>query len=314
MTKKFLLVALALTAIFSCRQAPSTELQTRKFPVLQIPGVITQEAEVLEYASLHLWDAFADTSALWLNDSLHIAGVPVVDIEQNLSSYCEAVSKLPENVRWQAVEALYNNICKFRPGEAYEKMLELVERYMYDPNSPVRDEELYLPFVSALEKDESLSEAERGAYTFTKEMCSLNRTGRKAADFSFSDKNGRIYKLSGIKADYTLLFFSNPGCTACKNIIEYLRDDPATSEMIESGKLAVVNIYIDEDIEAWMGYMSFYPDNWYNGYDHNGIIRGDTLYNVRAIPSLYLLDSEKRVILKDAPENRVFEFLSGISL
>ena len=55
--------------------------------------------------------------------------------------------------------------------------------------------------------------------------------------------------------------------------------------------------------------MPLYPEQWYNGFDPDLVIRGETLYNVRAIPSLYLLDHEKRVILKDAPENRVFETL-----
>jgi len=30
---------------------------------------------------------------------------------------------------------------------------------------------------------------------------------------------------------------------------------------------------------------------------------------VRAIPSLYLLDKDKRVIMKDAPENKLFNYL-----
>ena len=37
------------------------------------------------------------------------------------------------------------------------------------------------------------------------------------------------------------------------------------------------------------------------------MIRSDHLYDVRAIPSLYLLDSQKRVLMKDAPEDKVLE-------
>ena len=39
----------------------------------------------------------------------------------------------------------------------------------------------------------------------------------------------------------------------------------------------------------------------------------DLLYNVRAIPSLYLLDRDKTVLLKDAPEDRVFAALHAIA-
>ena len=108
----------------------------------------------------------------------------------------------------------------------------------------------------------------------------------------------------------TLLFFSNPGCEACMNIINVLKEEPKISQMISGGQLAVVNIYIDEDISEWRSYMPVYPDEWYNGFDPDLAIRTEKLYDVRAIPSLYLLDAEKRVIMKDAPENRLFNFLA----
>ena len=82
--------------------------------------------------------------------------------------------------------------------------------------------------------------------------------------------------------------------------------------MISQGRLAVLNIYIDEDLQAWREYMPIYPEEWYNGFDPDLVIRTDNLYNVRAIPSLYLLDSDKRVIMKDAPENKVFNYLNNL--
>ena len=57
--------------------------------------------------------------------------------------------------------------------------------------------------------------------------------------------------------------------------------------------------------------MPIYPDEWYNGFDPDLVIRTDNLYNVRAIPSLYLLDAEKSVILKDAPEDKVFSVIAS---
>ena len=56
--------------------------------------------------------------------------------------------------------------------------------------------------------------------------------------------------------------------------------------------------------------MPIYPENWYNGFDPDLVIRGETLYNVRAIPSLYLLDSGKNVIFKDAVPDKIFNYLS----
>ena len=80
-------------------------------------------------------------------------------------------------------------------------------------------------------------------------------------------------------------------------------------EAISSGQIAVLNIYIDEDIQGWLDYMPIYPESWYSGYDSEHMVRGDELYNVRAIPSLYLLDENKTVLLKDVPVERLINNL-----
>ena len=93
------------------------------------------------------------------------------------------------------------------------------------------------------------------------------------------------------------------------NIINMLKSDVKVSDMIASGRMVVLNIYIDEDLQSWMDYMPVYPQEWYNGFDPDLVIRTDNLYSVRAIPSLYLLDDQKRVIMKDAPEDKVLAWL-----
>ncbi|MCR4566312.1 MAG: redoxin domain-containing protein, partial [Bacteroidales bacterium] len=182
----------------------------------------------------------------------------------------------------------------------------------YDPNSPLRDEEMYLPLCRILSESPLQDSLHRAKYAKETAKCSLNRIGTRAADFTFSDKNGRVYSLYGIKADWTLLFFSNPGCHACKDIIETLKAMEGLDQRIAEGKLAILNIYIDEDMSGWYEYMPYYPENWYNGYDQNLSIRSDQLYDVRAIPSLYLLDKDKKVVLKDAPEERMYHQLSSL--
>ena len=98
-----------------------------------------------------------------------------------------------------------------------------------------------------------------------------------------------------------------------QNIIGMLGNSPVIASQVRDGVLAVVNIYIDEDIGAWLSYMPVYPADWHNGFDPDLVIRGDGIYDVRAIPSLYLLDREKRVLMKDAPEQKVISFLENLA-
>ena len=53
-------------------------------------------------------------------------------------------------------------------------------------------------------------------------------------------------------------------------------------------------------MQEWLDYLPNYPADWLCGYDPDQVLKSDTVYWLRAIPSLYLLDEEKRVLLKDA--------------
>ena len=202
-------------------------------------------------------------------------------------------------------------------SKEYRKAIAEHQKFMRE-NELMRDSTLYnlkrtspecLPFVD---------EVIRGRYRFEAGLCALNQVGSAASDFAFSDRDGRVSNLHGIDADYVIMFFSNPGCEACRQIIGQLVSSPmdasghSLTELIAAGRIAVLNIYIDSDIEAWKDYSSSYPSDWHNGYDPYGILRDNALYAVRAIPSLYLLDSEKRVLFKDAVPEKVIAYLQGV--
>ena len=289
------------------------QFQALPFPDVKIPAMMTGSADVAEYISMHYWDGLTDLSRDYPCDSLYVSGVNKEDVEQKFADWNAVLGILPRSIADKAVNALYEKAAacerKDTSSNVFDTFVMLAEKYFYDPNSPVRNEDHYHAFVRNLASFEGFDEAVRGKYAYQARMTALNREGTIAADFRFADKNGRIHSLHGINAPMTLLFFSNPGCDACMEIIKVLSGHEGISSMIADGRLAVLNIYIDEDIQAWREYMPIYPEQWYNGFDPDLVIRGETLYNVRAIPSLYLLDHEKRVILKDAPENRVFETL-----
>ena len=189
----------------------------------------------------------------------------------------------------------------------WREVTSLQEHFLLDPNSPYRNEELYLPVIARLLSSPMASEQQRERARWIAPRISLNRLGTPAADFPFTLRNGRttsLYEAIDSRPavpHHTLLFFSNPGCPNCKEITEILSADPEVSAQIASGELLVVNIYPDEDLQAWLDYLPPYPAEWICGYDPEQILNSDTRYWIRAIPSLYLLDEEKRVVRKDAP-------------
>ena len=292
------------------------KFQALPFPAVQVPAMLADQQEILVYMAGNYWNNLTDPTRDYPCDSLYVSGVDKGVVEQKFADWTLVLNNVPLEESLKSIGRLYDRAyaCEKRnpASNVFENFVSLAQKYFYDANSPMRNEEFYLPFVSRYALYEGLSDVERGKYEREARLCALNRIGTKAADFRFADKSGKIRKLYDIEAPYTLIFFSNPGCEACMEIIKVLREEPSIISLISQGVLKVLNIYIDEDIQAWRSYMPIYPQEWYNGFDPDFVIRTDEIYNVRAIPSLYLLDKEKNVLMKDVPENLLFNYLFNL--
>ena len=282
-----------------------------------VPTMITDRTEAAEYLVAHFWNAFLEGD--YLCDSTHVNGVSSGEVESAFVKYVTllennctrefALRKMTEffgDVEKYSVEHKGSNVFGF-----FEKT---VPKYLYDPNSPMRDEDLYHPYVSRLASSALVDKDMKPAYSHDAAMCALNQVGTQATDFSFTDLSGRRHTLHGIKADYILLMFTNPGCDACHEVIETIKSNAAVPKLVKAGKLAVVNVYIDLEREKWHALAKEYPAEWYNGYDQDFAIRQDLTYSVRGIPSLYILDRDKKVIMKDAPTDKAVLYLQNIQI
>jgi hypothetical protein len=136
-----------------------------------------------------------------------------------------------------------------------------------------------------------------------------NRLGQPANDFRYTLASGASGTLYGLQAEYVLLFINNPGCAMCREIREAITSSPMLSEMIERGRLKVLALYPDEDLTEWRDYRDHIPASWINAYDAGARISKEELYDLKAIPSMYLLDRDKRVLAKDAFEVGYIEWL-----
>jgi len=314
--RKNLFLAALLLAALSCgpkKKSSAPVVLTRDFPRAEVPMMITQPQERLAWLGQHFWDRFTAPDSLYYCDSLTVNGVPKDELEKQVGVFATLLQEMPLPEGKRSMERLYEQLEAFqqaRPqGNVFPQTVALVSHYLYDPNSPVRSEDLYLPFVSRLATSALIDPDYRHGYAWDARMCELNRIGTPAADFVFVDTAGKRRSLYGIKAERILLIFGNPDCHACKEIQETFTQYPELTARIEAGSLKVVDIYIDEDIELWRARKAAYPASWINGYDPSYSIRTDLIYNVRAVPSLYLLDAKKTVLLKDATPEKVLEYL-----
>ncbi len=293
--RHFLIFAVLLLSV-SCtgrQQQPTTEKSAapREFPSAFVPLCLSFEGQH-EWKRGHYWDNFNFTDTLFIAE---------IDSAQMVRAYVDYISILSSHPTDGApIDSL------MRRASASRRMLDyfakLGEQVLHDPNSPFRNDEFYIPVLQSVLASPYYDEYERIAPTYDLKMASLNRVGQPANDFRYTLASGKTGRLYDLKAEYVLLFINNPGCPMCRDIREAITASPILTKMIEQGRLQVLALYPDEDLTEWRNYRSHIPAAWINAYDAGCEIRNNDLYNLSAIPALYLLDRDKRVLVKDSTD------------
>lgn len=130
-------------------------------------------------------------------------------------------------------------------------------------------------------------------------LAKRNNPGHPANNFSYTMPDGRKKKLYEIDAKHTLLFFYNPECDACKRYKDLIVASRIVDAQIRKGTLKVLAVYIDKDLTIWKKHLPEMPKSWIHGRDENEYLYKNNIYDLHAIPTIYLLGKNKKVILKD---------------
>jgi len=317
--KRITLILLTALLLVSCggRTAKKPSQPSRRsFPTPEIPTMISGQQERMDFLALHFWDRFLDPSALYLSDSTAVNGITLEEAEQQMGVFSTLLMQVSPSVGKESMDTFFTKTEAFSlahpESNVFPRLSDLARKYLYDPNSPVRNEDLYGVYVARQAKSALTPQEDKARFQFEAQLCALNPVGSVATDFSFTDTAGRIRSLHGIKADWLLLIFGNPDCTACRELVDVMAASSRVQALVDEGKLKVVDIFIDREIDAWKAGKAAFPASWICGYDHTFQIRDNLLYSVRGIPSLYLLDKDKKILLKDAPQENVLAALESI--
>jgi hypothetical protein len=302
----FILIFAALALLPSCknggqqREAQTEETQSAPADTLlkmpEIPITMTDNGERAAFLVQHFWDNLDFTDTLRsLNRGF---------MEQNFANYLSIFPIVQDE------EALGNGVeraLKAAASEpkAHKLFADIAYKYLYEPNSPMASDDYYKLFLNVLIADPSTDSAIRERYQFQMECINKNLPGSLAANFSYVDRDGRRGMLLTTDAPrYLLLMFYDPDCEHCKATITHMLDDLHVNSFIESGDLVLLAVDAEGDRELWNSTNMSMPQEWRVAYDLSGI-RDRNTYVLRALPSLYLLDSSKHIVLKDAKPEAV---------
>lgn len=263
-----------------------------------IPLMIEKPEEKAMYFVTHFWDElnFVDTTILSSPQALEVS----------FANFIGVARSLPVS---QVSTALTTPLSK-ASGPLIKAFLSLYEKYLYAPDSPMQDEEYYIPVLQWVKNSERVEYAEKVRLSERLELCLRNRLGYAATDFSFELPDGSTSRLYHQKAPYTVLIFYTPGCDSCRETIAQLKSHSLSSTWAANRKVVFLFIDAQSEQSAWLETQDKLPEWSTSGLDASGDIISSSLYDLKVSPTLYLLDHDKRVLFKEKPLDSILSYLA----
>lgn len=251
---------------------------------------------------LHYWDGFSFKSQAVLNKR--------EAAEQKLVDFIALLPAVQDTVAHLAVSNMLTKAST--DPRVLDFFLEKYRHYLYDPNSPMRNEGHYEKVLIYLVESDATADEEKIKYRALLELVGKNQVGMVATDFGYLGKDGQYHTMHEGTKPYKMLVFYDPTCTHCAAIMQDLAQTPAVHNCIENGFLDIVSVSLHPDKDSWTAYQKQIADNWINGWDEKGSIINDGLYNIRAYPTIFLLNKDNEVLLKDAPLDVTLRYLVNL--
>ncbi len=273
--------------------------QQSAFPLPEVPSRLTTPADRANYLALHYWDNYDFTDEMLIGNE---------DISEQ--GFFNFISIMPNVTQQQvAFDRLANAITRNKKMLNY--FLDLADKYLAEPHSPVYNEELYIVMLNSVLSTHNLDDAKRLQVQYDLDMAMKNRIGEIAADITLLLRDGSYTTLSSIKStQYILLYLGDPDCNVCNQAKNKLLASSVISRMTDLGELTIVSLCIEGKTQVWQDTPA--PSEWVDACDENQVIYEEEIYDIAEVPSFYLLDKERKVILRDVHVEYLLQYLSSV--
>lgn len=259
------------------------------FPFPQVPAMLIEPQQRAAWLLEHYWDNidFSDTDIINNAEFIEQAFVnflSIIPIVNNSSDIEKGINTLMDKAS--------------KNKNSYKSIIALSEKYLYEPNSPFYNETHYIPFLHHINSTSTLSYIEKTHTKYQYEVIKKNRPGQKATDIYFTTREGNKSNLYSIVADEIILIFYDPTCNHCAEIIDKLSKNEKINHRITTGQTRIIAVYPDGNKSTWIQHTQKMPQHWIVAIGAEPI-QPVGKYILRAMPTIYLLDKEKKVIAKD---------------
>lgn len=274
------------------------------FTLPEVPVMLQSPEDRLDFVVRHYWDHFDFTDTAYIH-------APDIT-EQALVDYMDLLARVPSALSDSCLTGALRQASQERRMLDY--FASTLRRYLFDPNSPLRNEALYEPVGRFVASSPLLDEAARSRAAHDLKLAGMNRVGSLAADFVYTLPSGAQRRMHDLRSPYTLLLFYNPDCHGCAETLAAMKASAVLNDADVARQVKILAFYPDEDHDTWMKHRDEIPDGWVNSYDKELAVLGEERYDLKAMPTLYLLDKDKKVLLKDASVKEIEDYFQNKSL
>lgn len=280
-----------LFVLWACTLVQAQAQQS--FPYPAIPDTLRSVEQRAGYLSEHYWDNynFADTLLLKSKEVTEQGFVNFIDILNrfNLDNASKGVAHKDiaqkgitrkditrKDITQQGIACFTRKA--FSNAAAKERFENLIEHYFEDQLSPVRNDRVYLIFLEEMKNSPCFDETEKERIAFKIKTTNKNLPGDIAINFKFKDESGKEHQLSDYKDQKVILYFYDPDCENCHEVSAWLKQQTIPAD------IKVLKMIADNHISY--------------------------MYSLKNMPTIFLLDKENKVILKDCTAQELIENIS----
>lgn len=265
----FILLACMLIQAQEQAQAQTQSQPQQSFPYPALPDTLRSVEQRAGYLSEHYWDNynFADTLMLKSEEVTEQGFVNFIDI---LGRFSPAIAQ--KGIAGFTQRAFKNTAAK-------ERFESLIEHYFENPQSPLRNDRVYLLFLEEMKNSPCFDEVEKERLAFKIKTTNKNLPGDIAINFNFKDENGKSHQLSDYRDQKVILYFYDPDCENCHKVSAWLKQQTIPAD------IKVLKIIADNPISH--------------------------IYSLRAMPTIFLLDKGNLVVLKDCTAQELIAYVSS---
>lgn len=293
MAIRYLLITLCMLGSIAAKAQPDDKF----FELPLIPDSVSTLQKRCDFMVTHYWD-FCDTKkAFSARDKMAQA----FDVYLSFMPYSSA------DVTRESIGAFMKRIEK-QPADILF-IGELAESKLYSDTATIPSDQLYLWFIEPIVKNKRVDRSAKMRFEHQASILARSQTGMAAPEFSFTDSKGTPGTWTpDTTAMATILFFNDPDCSECKMARLRLSLDIKTNRLIEAGVVKIISITPGDPDEEWLEAVSGYPANWTVGASPSV----DEIYDLRATPSIYVLDDKGTILLKNTTPEVILNIMSQL--